>query len=92
MNGDALEYINDSAKAMADKMIAISVRYRLPLDLNWKTIWESYCRSRNGMGRKKDCYLLPEQEEYRTVFENQGWAVITDCTELAITIFEGRNS
>jgi DEAD/DEAH box helicase domain-containing protein len=90
---DTLEYINDSAKAMADKMIAIGVP--VPSSVGFEledNMGAVIAEAEMAWEERKIAYLLPEQEEYRTVFENQGWAVITDCTELAITIFEGRNS
>lgn len=88
-----LEYIDDSAKAMADKLIAISAP--APSSVGYEledSMGAGIAEAEMAWEEKKIVYLLPDQEEYRSIFENQGWAVITDTTEPAITIFEGRNS
>jgi DEAD/DEAH box helicase domain-containing protein len=88
-----LEYIDDSTKAMADKLIAI--RAPAPSSVGYEledSMGAGIAEAEMAWEEKKIVYLLPDQEEYRSIFENQGWAVITDTTEPAITIFEGRNS
>ena len=88
-----LEYIDDSAKAMADKLIAISAP--APSSVGYEledSMGAGIAEAEMAWEEKKIVYLLPDQEAYRSIFENQGWAVITDTTEPAITIFEGRNS
>lgn len=92
-NLDNLEYIDDSAKAMADKLIAISAP--APSSVGYEledSMGAGIAEAEMAWEEKKIVYLLPDQEAYRSIFENQGWAVITDTTEPAITIFEGRNS
>lgn len=85
-----LEYIDQAAKSMADKLIALgvpapsSVGYELEDDSG-----AGVAEAEMAWEEQKITYLTPMQEEYRSIFEAKGWTVITDNVEPTISIFKG---
>lgn len=88
-----LEYIDAAATAMVNKLIAIgapapsSFGYELEDDFR-----AGIAEAEMAWEAQMVVYLLPEQTEYKPVFEAKGWLVITDDTNPTMSIFEGRQN
>ncbi len=85
-----LQYISDEAKGTVAKLISIgvpspsTVGYELENDAG-----ASIAEAEMAWEDVKVVYLTKDQMDYKQKFEQAGWSVITDETELDKSIFEG---